>query len=496
MSDDERDLDPGGFEDLQAFRLLCHDALDMVIDEQTGKREQPVWRSVPDAVKEDLALPLPRTGTPIGQVLEDFTGQIAAYSLGNTHPAFWGWVHGSGTMTGMLASMLRGSMNANLGGREHAPVYVERQVLSWCKEMMGFPKTASGLLVSGTSSATLIGLAVARHKSLGATARMEGLRRKPQLLAYTSAEAHGSIGKAMELLGMGLAHLRKVPVDEAGAMDMKALAEMVEKDWRKPGHRPFAVIATIGSVNIGAIDDVGAIREICDAYGLWLHVDGAFGAAAMLAPSLRAKVEALSSADSLAFDFHKWLHVPYDAGCILVRDGNLHLETFSGRGDYLQSETRGAAAGEPWACDYGIELSRGFRALEVWMTLRHHGLDRLGAMVEKNCDQARYLAARVDVEPRLERLALVALNIVCLRYLPSDPSVAPDDIDTLNASLLVELHERGIAVPSSTRIGGALALRVCICNHRTRKGDLDRFVDAVLTIGQELCAEHEVICAL
>ena len=476
----ESTLDPS---DWEGFRALCHKALDQALDRQRDVRDRPVWRPLSDEARAMLSTSPPREGSDVESVYDDLATHVLPFTLGNTHPAFWGWVHGSGTAMGMLASMLRGAINANLGGREHAPVHVERQVIAWCKEIMGFPDSASGLLVSGTSMATLMALAVARHACLGAASRKEGLRSHPQLLAYASTEAHSSVSKALELLGIGRDHLRVVPVDSTGAMDVTELSIMIESDRRDDTTLPLAVIATVGSVNIGAIDDVAAIRKLCDTHGLWLHVDGAFGAAAMLAPSISSKVRALSEADSLAFDFHKWLHVTYDSGCVLVRDGALHLDTFGGRADYLSAEARGAAAGEPWFCDYGIELSRGFRALDVWMTLRHHGLDALGAMIEKNCAQAKELAARVDAEPDLECLAPVALNVVCFRYRPADVPISDEDLNDLNRRIVVELHERGIAIPSTTRIAGALAIRVCICNHRTSSSDLEQMVDEIILIG-------------
>ena len=490
MTGSEDDLDPN---DWEAFRTLCHHALDRMIDAQKSVRDRPVWRSIPDSAKDALDAPVPWHATAPNEVFELFERHIDAYKLGNTHPSFWGWVHGSGTMTGLLAEMLQGGLNANLGGREHAPVYVERQVIRWSKEIMGFPAGASGLIVTGTSMATLIALTVARHGVLGETVRAEGMRNQRKLTGYMSAEGHGSVGKAFELVGLGHEQLRLVPVDNAGRMKVDALEASIERDLAGDDTRPFVVIATVGTVNTGALDDLRAIRAVCDRHGLWMHVDGAFGAAAVLAPSIRPHLAGIEAADSLAFDFHKWLHVPYDAGCVLVRDGDLHHRTFGGRADYLQSEASGAAAGEPWFCDYGIELSRGFRALKIWMTLKQYGLDALGSMIEKNCAQARYLADRVDAEPRLERQAPVALNIVCFRYLPAHLSgTAPDHagaIDALNARIVVALHERGIAVPSSTRIDGALTIRVCICNHRTRTSDLDELFAAVLAIGDEHAAQ-------
>ena len=427
----------------------------------------------------------PRDGQSADAVYDAFRAHILPHLLGNTHPRFWGWVHGSGTPLGALAEFLAGSVNANLGGREHMPVHVERQIIDQCKAVFGFPAAASGLLVSGTSMATLLGLAVARGQGDPAAMRRRGLAAdRPRLVGYCSAEGHNSADKAFELLGLGSAQLRRLPVGADGGLNLASLEGAIQADL-EAGCRPFVVIATAGAVNTGAFDDLRGLRAIADRHGLWLHVDGAFGALAVLAPALAHLVDGIETADSLAFDFHKWLHVPYDAGCILIRDGALHEATFGGRlAAYLSSAEAGVASGEPWLCDFGIELSRGFRALKVWFTLQHYGLERLGRAIQRNCDQARYLAQRVENEPTLTLTTPVRLNIVCLRYVAQ--GLADADADALNVRLLTTLHLRGIAVPSLTRVDGRPVLRVCITNHRTETDDLDAFVDAISSIGAEL----------
>jgi aromatic-L-amino-acid/L-tryptophan decarboxylase len=381
-----------------------------------------------------------------------------------------GWVHGGGNPVGMLAEMLAGGLNANLGGRDHAPIEVERQVIAWAAEMTGLPPETSGVLVTGTSIANFIGVLVARRAALGPAVRSAGLQGAP-LTAYTSASAHGCVARAIDMAGLGTDALRVVPADADHRMDLTALAATVARD-RAAGAQPFLVVGTAGSVDTGAVDDLAALAEFCQAEGLWFHVDGAFGALAMLAPRLRPLLRGLERADSLAFDFHKWAQVPYDCGCILVRDPARQTDTFAQRLDYLRRDVRGLAGGHPWPCDLGPDLSRGFRALKVWMTLRTYGTDRLGAVVEHCCALATRLAARVTAEPALELLAPVPLNIVCFRVRDRD--------DAFNADLVADLHEEGSFAPSTTRIGGQLAIRAAIVNHRTREEDVDGLVDAVL----------------
>lgn len=479
MGGTELSLDPA---DWGSFRALCHRMLDAALDSVENLRASPVWRPVPDHIRAELAQPIPRAAQGAEEVCHDALRLVLPYRTGNVHPRFFGWVHGAGTPGGIIADLLAAAMNANVGGRDHGAVYVERQVIAWCREIFGFPDEASGLLVSGTSMATLIALTVARNHHAGRDVRRLGLGASAAALrAYTSAEAHGSVTKAFELLGLGRESLRPIAVDESYRLRLDALRAAILEDESK-GLRPFCVIGTAGTVNTGAIDDLAAIAGICAEHGLWFHVDGAFGALAVLDGEARARLAGIERADSLAFDFHKWLHVPYDAGCVLVRREDLHRQTFASRPDYLDGATRGLAGGEPWFCDYGPELSRGFRALKVWFTLKEHGTDRLGAKIAENCRHARYLAESVRAHPELELLAPVSLNIVCFRFVGQTEASA---LNRINGEIVADLQERGIAAPSTTRLGGRLAIRVCICNHRTQRTDLDALVDAVLVLGRE-----------
>lgn len=353
-------LDP---QDWGEFRALAHRMLDTALDQTEGVRDRPVWTPVSAAARAALDAPLPLEGEGAARVCNDLVDTVLPYPTGNTHPRFFGWVHGAGTPIGIIAEMMAAAMNANVGGRDHGAVYVERQVIDWCRQLFGFPSGASGLVVTGTSMATLIALAVARHGASDGRAGPDGLAgQAAPLVGYTSAEAHSSVAKAFELLGLGRRNLRAVPVAETYRMDIGLLAESIAAD-RAKGLTPFCVIATAGTVNTGAIDDLAAIATLCAHQNLWLHVDGAFGALAMMHDTLKPCLKGIERADSLAFDFHKWMHVPYDAGCVLLRDGALHRETFSSRPAYLESAATGLAGGEPWFCDYGPELSRGFRAL-------------------------------------------------------------------------------------------------------------------------------------
>ena len=481
-------LDPA---DWPAYRALAHKMLDEALGLIEGVRERPVWQPVPEATKQALTGPLPQEPQGAEATAAEAARLIVPYPTGNIHPRFFGWVHGSGTAGGVIAEMLATAMNSNVGGREHGAVHVERQVIDWCKALFKFPEGASGLLVSGTSMATIIALTVARNKALGPDARKQG-NAGAALVAYTSGEAHSSVARACELLGLGSAALRSIAVDAEYRLDPAALVAAIRAD-KVAGRKPFAVIATAGTVNTGAIDPLAEIADICAAEGVWLHVDGAFGAMAMLSGALAPRLAGIERADSLAFDFHKWLHVPYDAGCVLVRDGEAHRATFSSRPTYLASHARGLAAGEPWPCDFGPELSRGFRALKVWFTLKEHGARKLGASIDDNCRLARLLGERIKADPRLELLAPVSLNIACFRM--TAPGRTPEQHDHLNETIVAELQERGIAAPSTTRIHGRLAIRVNITNHRTRESDLETLMEALARIGEELLVDTPFLAA-
>jgi aromatic-L-amino-acid decarboxylase len=478
-------LDP---QDWAAFRAEAHRALDDAIDQLASIRERSVWRPIPDFVRASLSADLPRDGMSLDAIYDDYCELVRPYALGNVHPRFFGWVHGGGTPTGMIAEMLAGSLNANLGGREHAPVLVERQVLQWAKAMFGFPETASGVLVTGSSMANLIAVLVARFRQLGLAGKQEGVRSAPApLCAYTSQAAHNCIRKAMEISGLGSDALRLIETDADGAMRLDALRARIDDD-RRAGFAPFLVVGTAGTVDTGAFDDLRSLAELCAAEGLWFHVDGAFGAMAKLAPDLSDRVVGLERADSLAFDFHKWMQVPYDAGCILVRDADLHRRTFANDVNYLARAQRGAGSGDPWFCDFGPDLSRGFRALKVWFTLRQYGTERLGQVASKTCRLARHLGATVERSPQLELAAPVGLNIVCFRYV--DDRLTEAKLDALNTDIVETLHEDGIAVPSTTRLSGRLVIRTAIVNHRTDVADLDMLAEAVIAIGDRLVAER------
>lgn len=466
-------LDPQNWDELRA---QGHRMLDDMFDYIANIRQRPVWSPIPDEVRARFRGELPRQPCELTEVYREFSDSVVPYATGNVHPGFMGWVHGGGSAVGMLAEMLAAGLNANLGGRDHIPIEVERQVVEWTRQMFGFPQGASGIFVTGTSMANLLAVLVARTAALGQSARQHGIGEAGALLtAYTSKAAHGCISKAMDIAGFGRDALRTVATDPCHRLDVAALREQIAVD-RAAGLNPFLVVASAGTVDIGAIDDLVALSALCCEEKLWFHVDGAYGALGILSPAIAPCLAGIEQADSIALDFHKWGQVPYDAGFLLVRDAGQHRDAFAAPAAYLRRETRGLAAGSSWPCDLGPDLSRGFRALKTWFTFKTFGTDQLGTVIARTCALARYLEARILAEPKLELLAPVQLNIVCFRYRAADAN-------QVNGDIVIDIQEFGIAAPSTTILDGQLAIRAAIVNHRTDTVDIDALISAVLEFG-------------
>ena len=461
-------LDP---KDWPAFRKTAHAMLDASLDKLEGAHEGRVWNPVPKALKAEINSPLPQGGISEEQMRADLES-IMPYNPGNIHPRFFGWVNGAGAPSNILAEMAGAAMNANCGGRNHVGPVIEQQVIRWAAQIMGMPSETTGLIASGTSMATVTALKVARDK-------FQAEHPGAELVGYTGAQTHSCVRRAFDLLGIGKEALRLIPCNDAFEIELDALKAAIAQD-RADGKMPFSVIGTVGAVNVGAIDDLDGLADICVTEGLWFHVDGAFGAAAILSETVGHRVKALSRVDSLAFDFHKWWQVNYEAGCVLIRDPYMHRNSFANRPEYLRHNEDGLAGGDFWAVDYGPELSRSFRALKVWTHLKTHGIDAIAQVVDRNIEQAQYLKTRIEAEEKLELLAPVALNVICFRY---DFRYEPNP---KNARIVVDLQESGIAAPSTTTINDEIAIRVNLTNHRTRESDLDMLVDAILEMGKEL----------
>ncbi|RTL59054.1 MAG: aminotransferase class V-fold PLP-dependent enzyme [Sphingobacteriales bacterium] len=476
----EETIDPNNWEELRA---TGHQMLDDMIDyiQQSGDRK--VWQPIPESVKQALDTAAPQEETDLKEVYQSFQQNVLPYALGNTHPRFWGWVMGGGSATGMFADMLAGAMNASPSFGEHVANYVEKQVLDWTKEMYGFPKNSSGILTTGASLANILALTTARNFFNGAI-RKKGIRNLDgQLVVYASTETHSCLQKAVELLGIGSEHLRKIAVDENYQVRIDLLEEQLKQD-KANGFLPFCIVGNAGTVNTGAIDDLEIIAAIAKREGMWFHVDGAFGAVPKLLPEYTERLKGVELADSLAFDYHKWFYVNYDVGGVLIKNAQAHKEAFEINANYLAHHERGIIAGELNYNHLGIELSRGFRALKVWMILKEQGIEKYRRMVRQNIQQANYLAELVNGNASLQLMAPVPMNIVNFRFYRD--GLSNDELNTLNKEILMQLHESGIAAPSFTILKGSYVIRVAITNHRSKAADFDILVNEVQRLGERI----------
>jgi aromatic-L-amino-acid/L-tryptophan decarboxylase len=482
----EEGLDPSNWE---VIRALGHEIVNDMINYLKDVNDRPVWVPIPQEVKDSFKKPLPEFPSDVNEIYDDFKKNILPYPLGNINPKHFSWVMGTGTPLGALADFLASSMNSNAAIGDHSALYVDEQVINWCKEIIGYPATSSGILVSGGSIANITALIVARN-SFSASVRKEGVHSvQGKLTAYCSVETHNCISKAMEVIGLGSQYLRKIAVNADFRINVEDLQNKIAND-KAAGYLPFCIIGNAGTVNTGAIDPLEILQQIAMKENIWLHVDGAFGALAKLVPGYNDSLKVLESVDSIAFDLHKWMYMPYEVGCVLIKDSNLHRQAFASDVSYLSAHERGLAGGPESISNYGMELSRGFKALKVWMSLREHGIEKYRRLIAQNIQQALYLGQEIQLQNELELMTEVSMNIVCYRYNPGN--FTDDDLNKLNKELLMRMHEQAIATPSYAILNGKYAIRVAITNHRTRKHDLNEMLLGTVCLGRVLVKEYSL----
>lgn len=472
-------LDP---QDWEQSKALMHQMVEDAFDYVKNIRERKIWQEMPEDVLKTFDTELPRQHSDAETVYQDLQKNVLPYPMGNVHPRFWAWYMGNGTISGVMGDFWASIINPNLGGGNHAGHKVEEQVINWIKDIVEFPKTSSGLLVSGGSMANYAALSVARNVKAGYDIRSEGLREN-NLVFYASTEVHSCNTKAVELLGLGTKGLKKIAINNDYTINIEALKNQITKD-KANGLQPVCIIATSGTVNTGAVDNLNAIADICEKENLWFHVDGAIGAIAMLSDTLKPQLKGIERADSVALDLHKWLHMPFEAGCVIIKDNDSHKKTFSLIPEYLAKNTRGLASGENWFSEYGLQLSRRFRALKIWMSLKEHGSKRFGRMITRNVNQAFYLGDLVKNHENLELLAPIGMDIVCFRYNPGDKTL--EELNAINKEIKLQLEEQAIALPGYTTLNGAYCIRCAISSHRVTNEDFDVLVENVLRIGKQL----------
>lgn len=472
------------------FRRIGHRLVDDLADFLEGLPSRAVSPGLlPAGARELIApRPLPQTGSDPAALMAEATRLVTGYSLFNGHPRFMGYITSSAGPLGSLADLLASTVNPNCGSWGLSPMatLIEAQAVAWIAELLGCAPDSGGLLVSGGNMANMVGFWAARAAHADWDLRADGVDAPgaSRLVAYCSAETHTWIQKAADLSGLGTSAVRWIPVDSARRMDMAALSGHIAAD-RRAGLRPFLVVGTAGSVSTGAVDPLGEIAALCRQEGLWFHVDGAYGAPAVLAPNAPRELEAMTDADSVAVDPHKWLYAPLEAGCAVVRDPAKLRGAFSYTPAYYHFDSADAAP-PPNYYEYGPQNSRGFRALKVWLLLQQVGRQGYAERIAEDIRLSQRLFELAAAETELEAVTQ-ALSITTFRYVPPGADAnAVTELNALNERILDDLQRSGRAYVSNAMIDGRFLLRACIVNFRTTEEDLMELVRAVVEIGRAM----------
>jgi len=473
------------------FKRLGYQAVDIAAAYLGQLAAGPVFRRMTDG-ERDVVMNMPIPVNPISgdQILQTLTRQILAHPMGNGHPRFFGWVNSPPALMAVITEILAAVMNPSCAGGDHAAIYLEHCVLRWLKELLGFPLQGSaGLLVSGGSEASLTALTAARHRALGELGidvRKQGvLNIETRLRLYGSTQVHTCVQKAVELLGLGSECVRWIETDEEFRIRVDQLRRAIRED-RESGWHPFCVVGNAGSVQTGAIDPLNDLADVASEFGLWLHLDGAYGAVAVLDPTSKPFFRGMERADSIGLDPHKWLSVPVECGCVLVRDGALLRNAFSLVPAYLRTESGKGIGNMPWFSEYGFQQTRGFRALKLWVTLAHAGTFGLQQQIARQIALARYMEKRIEGIAELELRSKGKLSIVCFRCVPQELAGNEEAIDALNKRVMEQVQAEGVAFLTNTVLNGRFALRACILHYGTTEEDIDLTLDTIRTTAQQL----------
>ena len=480
--------------DAETFRAIGHQLVDQIAGLLDSVPRRPVTPGEsPSAVREALGLtgPLPERGADPAGLLEDTARLLFDHSLFNAHPRFFGYITAAPAPIGILGDFLASALNPNVGGWTLSPAAteIESQTVRWIAELIGYPSDCGGILVSGGNMANFVGFFAARAARAGWNVREQGLATGGRALrVYASAETHTWLQKATDLSGLGTSAIRWIAVDADLRMDVAALRAQIESD-RSAGEVPLVVVGTAGSVSTGAVDPLRAIAAVCREHGAWFHVDGAYGGLAAAVPDASNDLRGLVEADSVAVDPHKWLYAPLEAGCALVRDAEALRAAFSYHPPYYHFEERATNY-----VDYGPQNSRGFRALKVWLALRHAGAAGYRRMIADDIALSRVMAEAVRAHPELE-LVTQALSIATFRYVPEDLRARVGEaeteahLDALNRALLDRLQHDGDVFVSNAVVSGRYLLRACIVNFHTTRADVEAVPGIVVRAGREIDRE-------
>jgi glutamate/tyrosine decarboxylase-like PLP-dependent enzyme len=477
----------------EEFTRLGHQVIGLMADYFAGLPDDPAFPgSTPAEVAALFAGPPPEAAEDVDTLLADWQQRILPHSARQGSPRWFGFVNGSGTQIGALADALASTLNPNVGGWRASPAAteVERQTVRWLAELLGYPTDCGGVFVSGGTMANVTALRTALRARATwdlDTLGLQGAGASRMTVYMADHETHVSLVRTVDLLGLGRAALRAVPSRDDFTIDSDALEAMIVAD-RAAGMTPFAIVGHVGSINVGAIDDLDALADVAARTGCWLHLDGACGALGAMLPELAARFRGMDRADSVSFDAHKWLGVPYEAGCVLVRRAEHLHQAFKMQATYLLPSEVNEYSGLNYF-DYGPQLSRGWRALKVWMTLRYYGAEGIRTFFRQTIACAAHLHQRVAASDDFEVVQPApALYIYAFRFAPAAWRGDDARLDQVNQQISDELQRRRIAFAMTTRIRGRVTQRLSICSHRTTVADIDATLDAMRDIGHELMA--------
>ena len=489
IQDETFDMDP------EEIQKLGYHAVDLIVDYFKNISNEPILPNKAfNEMKDLIDEPLPQIEQNPRIVLDECQEKIVENAVRIGNPQMLGWVLTSGTPIGAFADGIAGAINQNvaISGSGMATA-VELLVIDWIKEMLGYDSEAGGILVSGGSIANLTALAIARTIKAGFDIRTYGMKQDDDMILYVSKEVHMCVPKAAHILGIGTNNIRYVNVDDKYCMDMNDLEEKIVEDKNNSKH-PFAVVATAGTVNTGAIDPLKAIAELCQKHGLWFHVDAAYGGFAAISSNLKPLLNDIARADSVALDPHKWLFIPYEAGCVLVKNPSYMTKTFAMDTDYIHTNNDKIPTNEEIDfSDYGLQLSRGFRALKIWISLKQYGVKKYARLIDQNVYLAQYLAELINESNDFELVAPVNLSVVCFRYVPCDLKTQESDdgkyekiekyLTVLNRVIIKAMRKDGRVLLSDTVLNKRFVLRACIVNYRTTKQNIENILKIVRELG-------------
>jgi len=481
-----RDLDW----DPKRARELGERALDLWVEFLEKLPSLPIDRGErADAVRAAVTLDVPDEPMPLDELMARVRSLVLEHSMYPGHPGFMAYVSGAGTVPGAAADLIAAAVNQNVGGWRLSPgaSELEQHLTRWLAKQFGLPEGSGGILTSGGALANFVGLKAARDHVGGEGIRRRGIQGEPPMYVYTSAEVHSVVDRAADMLGLGTESVRHIATGPDYRVRVNEMRASIERDIAE-GARPIAIVASAGTVATGAIDPLADLADLAKEFGMWLHVDGAYGGPGVFADDLRPLYAGIERADSIAFDPHKWLYTPHSGGCVVVRDMQLLADAFTVHASYIHQDLEATGRGQDMA-QLGPQFSRGFQALKVWMSLLAHGRAAYAARISHDAALARYLDARATERPDFEVMAPTVLSICCFRYVPTglpDKPERDDYLDTLNERLMTELQLDGRAYCSNAVLGDRFVLRACIVNFRTEATEIDRLLDVAAEIGARI----------